>query len=205
MTARGKSIRTEEPAPVTLGPGGGRPFALPTRGHGTVKLGTSNSGGILSAFELVMQSGEGPGLHVHSREHELWYVLEGEFRFLLGDQLVHQPTGGLAFGPRGTPHTFQNISPGTGRLLVITGPSGLEEFFLEYDRRATGPYDAQALEAAARAGGLDFLGPPLKISAPRAEDRAPSGTGTVTSPAGGDRGPCSANSLPANNAAATTT
>ena len=45
-----------------------------------------------------MESGQGPGLHVHSREHELWYVLEGEFRFLLGDSLVHEPTGGLAFG-----------------------------------------------------------------------------------------------------------
>ena len=109
---------------------------------------------------------------MHRREHELWYVLEGEFRFLLADALVHVPTGGLAFGPCGTPHTFQNIGPGTGRLLVITGPSGLKEFFLEYDRRATGPYDAEALDAAARVGGLEFLGPPLKVSAPHAEATA---------------------------------
>ena len=163
---------TEGPRPFTVGPGGGQPFALPTRGTGTVKLGTPESGGTLSVLELVMESGEGPGLHVHTREHEIWYVLEGEFRFLLGDDLVHQPTGGLAFGPRGIPHTFQNISAGTGRLLVITGPSGVEEFFLEYDRRATGPYDAEALEAAARVGGLDFFGPPLRVSAPRAETGA---------------------------------
>ena len=52
---------------------------------------------------------------------------------------------------------------------MITGPSGLEEFFLEYDRRANGPYDPEALEAAARVGGLDFVGPPLRVSAPRAE------------------------------------
>ena len=160
---------TEGPTPFTVGPGAGRPFALPTRGRGTVKVGTPGSGGTLSAFELVMESGEGPGLHVHSREHELWYVLEGEFRFLLGDALVHQPTGSLAFGPRGIPHTFQNIGAGTGRLLVITGPAGLEEFFLEYDRRATAPYDTEALEAAARVGGIDFVGPPLEVSAPRAQ------------------------------------
>jgi mannose-6-phosphate isomerase-like protein (cupin superfamily) len=161
MTEPGESTETERPAPLAVGPRGGRQFALPTRGYGTVKLGTADSGGTLSALELVMESGQGPGLHVHSREHELWYVLEGEFRFLLGDALLHQPTGGLAFGPRGIPHTFQNIGAGTGRLLVITGPSGLEEFFLEYDRRATGPYDAEALQAAARLGGLDFVGPPL--------------------------------------------
>ncbi|HTF52696.1 MAG TPA: cupin domain-containing protein [Pseudonocardia sp.] len=168
MTQRNKSLMTEGPAPFTLGPSGGRRFALPTRGSGTVKLGAAGSDGTVSAFELVMESGEGPGLHVHSREHELWYVLEGEFRFLLGDALVHQPTGGLAFGPRGIPHTFQNIGAGTGRLLVITSPSGLEEFFLEYDRRASGPYDAEALQAAARVGELNFVGPPLKIATPRA-------------------------------------
>ena len=153
---------TELPAPSTVGPGEGRPIILPTRGHGTVKLGTSGSGGTLSAFELVLEAGQGPGVHVHSREHELWYVLEGEFRFLLGDALVRQPAGGLAFGPRGTPHTFQNAGAAAGRLLVITAPSGLEEFFLEYDRRATGPHDAPALAAAARVGGLDFVGPPLR-------------------------------------------
>ncbi len=151
-----------------LGPGEGRPFGLPTRGRGVVKLGASDTGGTLSALELALEPGEGPGRHVHHREHELWYVLEGEFRFLLGDALVHQPTGGLAFGPRGTPHTFQNVGAGTGRLLVITGPAGLEEFFLAYDRQATGPYDVEALAAAAEMGGIDFVGPPLGVSAPSA-------------------------------------
>src|SRR3954452_16424387 len=166
MTEPGESTVTEGPAPLAVGPGGGRQFALPTRGYGTVKLGTADSGGTLSALELVMESGQGPGLHVHSREHELWYVLEGEFRFLLGDRLCHESAGGLAFGPRGAPHTFQNVGPGTGRLLVITGPSGLEDFFLEYDRRASGPYDPTAVDAAARVSGLDFVGPPLAVSDP---------------------------------------
>lgn len=74
------------------------------------------------------------------------------------------PPAAWPFGPRGAPHTFQNIGPGSGRLLVLTGPSGLEEFFLEYDRRATGPYDADALKAAAQVGGLQFVGLPLKVS-----------------------------------------
>jgi mannose-6-phosphate isomerase-like protein (cupin superfamily) len=165
MTQPGE-LTDEVPVPFALGPGGGDRFHLPTRGHGTVKLGTPGCGGALTVLELVMESGQGPGVHVHSREHELWYVLEGEFRFLLGDTLVHQPTGGLAFGPVGTPHTFQNTSAGTGRLLVITGPSGLEDFFLAYDRQATGPYDPTALQDAARVAGLDFVGPPLAVSDP---------------------------------------
>lgn len=154
------------PTPVAVAPGAGRPIVIPSRGHGTVKLGSSASGGSLSVIELVLEPGEGPGVHVHSREHELWYVLEGEFRFLLGDDLVHEPAGGLAFGPRGTPHAFQNAGPGAGRLLVITTPSGLEGFFLEYERQAAGPHDVHALEAAARVGGIEFVGPPLRETAP---------------------------------------
>jgi quercetin dioxygenase-like cupin family protein len=152
-----------EPPPTTLGPTDGTPITLPTRGHGLIKLGAADSGGVLSAFELVLEPGEGPAEHVHSREHELWYVLDGEFRFLLGDTLIHQPTGGLAFGPRGTPHTFQNVATTPGRLLVITGPAGLEDFFLEYDRRASGPNDTEVLAAAAQASGVDFTGPPLRL------------------------------------------
>lgn len=146
---------------TTVGPTEGTPFILPTKGHGLVKLDATATDGGLSAFELVLEPGEGPGEHVHTREHELWYVLEGEFRFLLGEQLVRQPAGGLAFGPRGLSHTFQNIGSTRGRLLVITAQAGLESFFLEYDRLASGPYDRDALAAAAEAGGIEFTGPPL--------------------------------------------
>lgn len=152
-----------EPPPTTLGPAEGIPITLPIRGHGLIKLGTKDTGGFLSAFDLVFEPGEGPAEHVHHREHELWYVLDGEFRFLLGDTVIDQPTGGLAFGPRGTPHTFQNVGTTPGRLLVITAPAGFEEFLLEYDRRAGDHNDTEALAAAAEAGGLDFTGPPLRL------------------------------------------
>jgi len=151
---------------LALGPGDGHPFLLPTRGHGAVKLSTADTDGVLTALELVMGPGEGPGRHVHRREHELWYVLEGEFRFLLGEELFHQAQGGVAFGPRDVPHTFQNVGAGTGRLLVVTGPAGVEEFFLTYDRCASGHFDAAALEAAAQVAGIEFFGPPLGVSHP---------------------------------------
>jgi mannose-6-phosphate isomerase-like protein (cupin superfamily) len=151
---------TVSPAASAVGPGEGQRFILPTRGHGTVKLGAVDTGGSLSALELVCEPGQGPAVHVHSREHEIWYVLDGEFVFLLDTTLTHLSTGGLAFGPISVPHTFQNIGMTTGRLLVITGPAGLEEFFLDYDRRASGPYDTSALAQAARIGGIDFVGPP---------------------------------------------
>lgn len=53
MTQRCKSLMTEGPAPFTLDPSGGRRFALPTRGSGTVKLGAAGSDGAVSAFDLL--------------------------------------------------------------------------------------------------------------------------------------------------------
>lgn len=157
---------TTRAAPFCLVAGAGRRFTLPARGHGAVKVDAATGGGALSVLELVLEPGAGPGEHVHTREHEVWYVLDGTFRFLLDGALVDCTTGGLAFGPRGVPHTFRNVGTEPGRLLVITGPAGIEEFFLAYDRLADGHGDAAALAAAARVGGLEFVGPPLAGEGP---------------------------------------
>jgi hypothetical protein len=95
-----------------------------------------------------------PGRQVGFAEHGLQFGPVEEVDVLLGDALIHQPTGGLAFGPRGTPHTFQNVG---------TAPAGLEDVFLDCNRRAGGPYDAQALAAAAQASGIHFTGPLLRL------------------------------------------
>jgi len=60
----------------------------------------------------------------HHNEDELWFVLVSEFRFKAGDTILRASTGGMAFGPRSTPHCFQNIGDQAGRLLVVTTPEG---------------------------------------------------------------------------------
>jgi uncharacterized cupin superfamily protein len=96
----------------------------------------------------------------------VWYVLEGEYRFQAGDEKFRVSAGGMAFGPRGVPHGFQNIGDEAGRLLIITTPSGLERFFEDFDALLPGPLDPQALITVGRASGIDFVGPPLAISDP---------------------------------------
>jgi hypothetical protein len=97
----------------------------------------------------------------------VWYILDGTFRFRVGDTTFRQTAGGLAFGPRGTPHTFQNVGESLGRLLIISAPSGLEDFFVDYTKRAAaGPVDAEGLAAAAHVSGVEFVGPPLSVSDP---------------------------------------
>jgi mannose-6-phosphate isomerase-like protein (cupin superfamily) len=70
-------------------------------------------------------------LHVHENEDELFYVLEGEHVFRVGDQEFQAGPGGLVFAPRGVPHAQRRVVPRTGRMLVLTSPAGLEGFFRE--------------------------------------------------------------------------
>ena len=55
----------------------------------TVKADTRRTNGSLTVVELVIAPKSGPALHSHLREDELWYVLEGDFRFKAGD--AHAP------------------------------------------------------------------------------------------------------------------
>jgi hypothetical protein len=69
--------------------------------------------------ELTIAPKSGPALHTHLREDELWYVVEGDFRFKAANQMLYASAGGLAFGPRGTPHCFQNVGDTPGKLLWL--------------------------------------------------------------------------------------
>ena len=144
----------------------GRVVATPTGDQVIIKAGTGATNGSMTVLEFTVGPQHGPALHTHLREDELWYVLEGEFRFKAGDAMLQASTGGMAFGPRGVPHCFQNIGETPGRLLVITTPSGLERFFEQSSELLSDPVDPEALAELGRANWLDFVGPPLKISDP---------------------------------------
>ena len=153
-------------APFAVQHGEGTSMPSPTGACVTVKARTPNTGGSLTVLELVTPPKDGPALHSHSREDELWYVLDGDYRFKAGGRMFRASTGGMAFGPRGTPHSFQNIGDTPGRLLVITTPSGLEQFFEEFAQLLPGPVGPELFAAVARDSGIEFVGPPLAVSDP---------------------------------------
>jgi mannose-6-phosphate isomerase-like protein (cupin superfamily) len=84
-------------------------------------------------------------LHVHEREDELFYVVEGEHVFRVGDREFHAGPGGVVFAPRGVPHAHRRAVPRTGRILTMTSPAGFEGFFRELAEAAragsAGPED----------------------------------------------------------------
>ena len=157
---------TTSTSPFAVQSGEGKALETPTGDSATVLAGTRATNGSLTVIEFRIAPKAGPALHTHLREDELWYVIEGEFRFKAGGALFRASTGGMAFGPRGTPHCFQNIGDSTGRLLVITTPSGLERFFEQFAEEAAGPVDPERLAAIGRENGVEFVGPPVGVSDP---------------------------------------
>ena len=91
----------------------------------TIKAGTRSTNGSLAVLEFVHGPKAGPPLHTHLREDEMWYVLQGDYRFKAGDSTFQLSTGGMAFVPRGVSHSFQNLNDTPGRMLIIFTPSGM--------------------------------------------------------------------------------
>ena len=96
----------------------------------------------------------------------MWYVLDGHVRFKADDRMFDAPTRSFMFIPRGTPHCFQNIGAASGRLLVITTPSGLERFFEQFAELLPGPVGPEKLAAVGHANWVEFVGPPVGVSDP---------------------------------------
>ena len=128
--------------------------------------------GALSVSEAWVQPGAEPPLHVHSREDETFYVLEGEAVFQRGPDRVTLRAGESILLPRGVQHGFAVVGALT-RLLTVYTPGGLEEAFRAGSERLSerklpplpeGPPPAEAVDAivqAFAAHGVEFVGPPL--------------------------------------------
>jgi mannose-6-phosphate isomerase-like protein (cupin superfamily) len=154
-------------APFAVRAGEGTRINTPVPGsHVDIKTDSRNTNGALTVMEFQQAPRTGPPLHIHTREDEVWWVLEGSFRFKAGDAMFGLSEGDMAFGPRGTPHCYQNLGDAPGRLLVITAPAGVEQFFADFAERPPGPADLEVLNAVALASGVEFVGPPLAVSDP---------------------------------------
>lgn len=110
-------------------------------------------------------------LHAHTREEEVWYVLEGEIIFTIGEQTIVAGPGSYAYIPRNVPHTFQ-VRSETARWFGVGIPAGLDQWFFETGEPAgaltlppppAGPPDVEKIVASLRAYGTETLGPPPNL------------------------------------------
>lgn len=95
----------------------------------TFKATGKETNGQFTIMDQVIQPQGGPPPHIHHREDEAFYILEGRFSFLCGDKQNELEAGSFVYIPKGMLHTFKNTGAQKGRLLVTVTPAGLEDFF----------------------------------------------------------------------------
>lgn len=134
-------------------------------------VGTEEAEDALSLVESWAPRGDSPPYHVHHREDELFYVLEGTFRFRVGDEEVTRRAGESLLIPKGAAHTYR-VESDAGRWLVVTTSGDFERLVRAVGRPAEhdglpvpagppSPEAAQALAEAAMRHHIEILGPPL--------------------------------------------
>lgn len=141
-------------------------------GRFTVKVRGQDAEGRFSLVEgLAFQTTE-PPVHIHHREDEARYVLDGKMTFYVGEETLEATTGSFVFAPKGIPHTFTvDVEP--TRVLVFASPAGFEHFALELGEPASsddppaglavpGP---EVLGPVAERYGIEVVGPPRRLQA----------------------------------------
>ena len=116
--------------------------------------------------------GGGPVPHVHTREEEFFYVLEGNLTFWCAGQEFAATPGAFVGLPKGLGHQFRNDGEGPSRTLIVLVPGGCEGFFLELGnpysepRDATIPPDPKRIEEVSARYGQEIAAPTLRHPVP---------------------------------------
>ncbi len=85
------------------------------------------TGDLYSIVEVLEPQGARAPLHLHRKEDEAFWVLDGEMTFHIGEETLKARPGSFVFGPKDVPHTY-TVETGPARLLFLLSPSGFEGF-----------------------------------------------------------------------------
>ena len=97
-----------------------------------IKVTGRETDGAYAMWEDTVPPGGGPPPHVHGREAEDFYVLEGELEIIRpGQSSLRATAGSYVHTPAGVAHTFRNAGTRAARMLVVAAPAGMEDFFAE--------------------------------------------------------------------------
>ncbi len=130
-----------------------------------IKATAEQTGGLLTVIEITEPPGFEAGLHVHHREDEGFWILEGDATFTIGESTVAARPGDFLFGPRDVPHGY-TVGEAGCRILFILTPGGMEELIRATSEPAAqrtlpppgrGEPDWETLEIAAQAHGCEIL------------------------------------------------
>jgi mannose-6-phosphate isomerase-like protein (cupin superfamily) len=174
--------RAAEKSVSHVPPGGGARSLWVFNELVTHKIPSQRTGGAYAHFEVATRPGAGPPPHVHHREDESFYVIEGEYEFLIDGRTVRVGAGSLLYFPKGTLHAHRGVGESAGRMLLTQTPGGLYERFFEEAGRAVeieaGPRsfverpDAESIVATAAKYGIEIAAPAVEGAQPDDASRA---------------------------------
>jgi quercetin dioxygenase-like cupin family protein len=127
------------------------------------KVTTRDSNGGLYAVEGNKVGKGGPPRHVHHEQDEWFYVIEGEFRFEIGDDKFTARPGDSLFAPRKIPHAWALVGDRPGTLLTAVSPAGTFEAFIHDTTNQATPPTPEEMAKAFAAHGMTVVGPPLEV------------------------------------------
>ncbi|PJE94428.1 cupin domain-containing protein [Streptomyces carminius] len=145
-------------------PAGGGPAYWVYSDLDTFKATGEDTGDTLTVVETVILPHAGPPPHIHHRENEFFYVLEGEMEVLDRDRKFPVGPGDFVNMPQGTLHAFRNSGDTDARILLLFAPAGFEKYLTEageavaeHNRNApTGETDLADAHRIAPRHGLEF-------------------------------------------------
>ncbi len=160
-------METDEHGTLPVPPGGGKELWVADELM-TFKASGRDTGGAYALTDSVVPPQGGPPPHIHHREDEAFWVLEGRLAVLVGENRFEAGAGIFVHLPRGVLHSYQNVGTGPARFLTLMVPAGLEKFFEEVGKPGTDPSspppfgeeDLDKLLAAAPKYGVEIPPPP---------------------------------------------
>lgn len=145
---------------VKLVPPGEGPTLAVAGGRYTIKASGEDTGGAFTLIEMLIPPQSGALPHLHEREEESFYILEGSLRFQVGNENLLAAAGTFIKTPRGVGHAFKNVGTTPARVLLLVTPAGLEKFFEEVGQPAgesPSPPDLEQIKKTAPKYGVTIL------------------------------------------------
>lgn len=128
-----------------------------------VKVAPVDSAGDLYIIEHTDEKKGGPPQHIHHAQDEWFYVLEGTYVLIVGEERYDLGPGDSVFAPRGVPHVWAHAGGETGRLLLAFQPAGQMESFFKGLAQAGSAPSPEVLRPLFSSHGMTVVGPPLAI------------------------------------------
>lgn len=127
-------------------------------GHSDLKATRASTGGSLTVLlsRIASRTGEKAPLHVHSKEDESFYVLEGSITVRCGEETFEAGPGSFVLLPRGIPHMVESASA-EATVLIMSTPGGFDEFIR--DLHQAGPVSDEVRDQIGAKYGITFVRP----------------------------------------------